>query len=349
MRYILDLPPTLAEEMNKQIRIGKYASPQEFIVAAIQNQLYIESQEISEAAPAAGSSGVAATSVTSTTELPVKTVAIPNLLSRDIDGVKIVTVGTLERPTELWGQYNRLFPVKLAVRVAANLVKQYDAEYVALSELQEKAAEIARDLGKTIERKDKQLGRKRGTIISAGLPVGRDEDKAILRFKSQFVGYVAGNKDKGYWIEGAAPALRFLDMVRDEKNSVRVGLTASGAKFASLQNPVIDQHDFSASLSAEEIEFLLAHIASEVPGESRLMQLILRNVKKGIATPKELNDKVRALYPKQSSENQVVSMRAGVISRMCELGLFDREKDGVKVTYVLTERGEKHLEQIAEA
>lgn len=347
MRYIVELSPNLADEMNKQIRIGKYASPQEFIVAAIQNQLYIESQEISEVP--AGSSTVAATSVGSTSGLPVKTIATPSLLSRDIEGVKTVAIGALERPTDLWGQYNRLFPVKIVVRVAANLAKQYDAEYVPLWELHEKAAEIARELGKTMERKDEQLGRKRGTILSAGLPVGKDVDKATLRFKSQFVGYVAGTKETGYWIEGAAPALRFLEMVRDEKSSVRVGLTAAGAKFASLRNPVIDRQDFSASLSAEEVQFLVDHIASEVPGENKLMQLILRNVKKGVATPEELNDKVRALYPKQTSDNQVVSMRAGVISRMCELGLLDRQKDGVKVTYVLTERGEKHLEQIAEA
>ena len=349
MRYIVDLPPTLADGMNKQVRIGKYKSPQEFIVAAIQNQLYIESQELSEVAPTDVSSPVAAVSVASPPEPPMRTVppiALSNLLSSEIDSVKTVALGTLERSADLWGQYNRLFPVKIVARVAANLAKQYDADYVPLWELQEKASEIARELGKVVERKDKQLGRKRGTIISAGLPVGRDLDKATLRFKNQFVGYVGGKKETGYWIEGAAPTLKFLDMVKDEKNSVRVGITASGLKFAVLSNPVIDLHDYSTSLSPEEIDFLLGHIASEIPGEAKLMHLILRNVKKGAATPEELNDKVKALYTKQST-NEVVSRRAGAVSRICELGLLNREKDGVKVTYVLTERGEKYLERLA--
>jgi predicted MarR family transcription regulator len=83
-----------------------------------------------------------------------------------------------------------------------------------------------------------------------------------------------------------------------------------------------------------------------VPGEAKLVHLILSNVKKGAATPEELNRKVKAFYPKKS-DNEVISIRAGAVSRICELGLLDREKDGVKVTYVVTERGEKHLERLA--
>jgi hypothetical protein len=336
MRYIIDLSPALAEGVNEKVQLGKYKSPQEFIVTSIQNQLYIESQEL-EIAPTTDSSTLS-TSATTAPASQMKTVAIPNLLSRDIEGVKTVKLGALERPSSLWGQYNRLFPVKIVTRVAANLAKQYDTNYLALWELQDKAAEMARDLGKVIERKDRQLGKKRGTIMSAGLPVGRD--KATLRFKSQFVGYVTGTK-----IEGAAPTLKLLDMISDEKNAVRVGLTQAGAKFASLVNPVIDAHDFSTPLSNEEIDFLLDHIASEVPGEAKLIQLILNNVKKGIATPEKLNDKVKALHPDRST-NENVMMRAGVVSRICELGLLDRDKDGVKVTYVLTDKGEKYLKRL---
>jgi hypothetical protein len=349
MRYIIDLPPTLADGMNKQVREGKYKSPQEFILAAIENQLYIESQAVNEATGEADSQ-VAAVSVVSPSH-PIRTVAPmipPDLLSRNMNGVKTVALGALEKPKDLWGQYNRIFPVKIVARVAANLAKQYEADYVPLWELQEKAAEMARDLGKVIERKDKQLGRKRGTIISAGLPVGRDINKATMRFKNQFVGHVTGTRESGYFIEGAAPTLKFLEMVKDEKNSVRVGITPFGLKFASLSNPVIDTHDFSASFSPEEIEFLLEHIASEIPGEGKLMHLILSNVKKGVATPDELNDKVKALYPKQT-DNEVVSMRAGAVSRVCELGLLKREKEGVKVTYVLTDRGEKYLKRLAKS
>lgn len=339
MRYIVDIPPELAEEMNEQIRSGKYKSPQDFIIAAIQNQVYIESQEKGVAAEVSRSSRYSAT-LSSLVAAPVTKTFVSQLLSSDFAKVKTVPLKNFQRPSLLWGQYNRFFPVKIATRVAANLAKEYSSGYAPLEELQEKSAQIARELGKVIEQKDKQLGRKRGTIISAGLPIGRDHNKATSRFKYQFVGYMVGNR-----IEGAAPTLKFLEMVKDEKNSVMAGITDPGLRFASLSNPVIDLKDYSTALSAEEVEFLLDHIASEVLGEAKLIRLILAGVKEGIATPEELNRLVKGYNP-DWKRNEVIMMRAGVVSRISELGLLERRKDGVKVTYLLTELGEKYLERL---
>jgi len=341
LRYILDIPPDLAEEINKQIRSGRYRSPQDFMIAAIQNQVYVESQEAvardsQVSRPLEYSSAVASSFVP-----PMTRTAVIQLLSSDVAKVKTVPLKNFQRPSVLWGQCNRFFPVKIVTRVAANLAKEYSSDYVLLGELQEKSAQIARELGKVIEHKDRQLGRKRGTIFSAGLPIGREQDKAKSRFKNQFVGYMAGNR-----IEGAAPTLKFLDMIKDEKNSVLAGVTDFGLRFASLSNPLIDLEDYSMSLSAEEVVFLLDHISSEVPGEAKLMRLILSGVKEGIATPEELNNRVKG-YSSDWGRNEVIMMRAGVVSRMGELGLLERRKDGVKVTYLLTDRGDKYLERLS--
>jgi len=326
--------------MNKQIRSGKYKSPQDFIIAAMQNQVYIESQESVEAASEISRSSEYSAPASSSFAAPM-TKTVIQLLSSDVANVKTVPLKNFQRPSLLWGQYNRFFPVKIVTRVAANLAREYSADYVLLGELQEKSAQIARELGKVIERKDKQLGRKRGTIISAGLPIGREQDKAKSRFKNQFVGYMAGSR-----IEGAAPTLKFLDMMKDEKNSVLAGITDFGLRFASLSNPVIDLEDYSTALSAEEVGFLLDHISSKVQGEAKLIRLILAGVKEGIATPEELNERVKA-YSSDWKRNEVVMMRAGVVSRMGELGLLERRKDGVKVTYLLTDLGEKYLERLS--
>mgnify|MGYP001093531263 CR=1 FL=1 len=341
MRYVLEIPPELAEEINRQIRSGKYRSPQDFIIAAIQNQIQLESQETLETASELPISPEYSALSSSQSAAPImKTVAV-QLLSSDVAKVKTVSLKNLERPSALWGQYNRFFPVKIVTRVAANLAKEYSSDYVPLGELQERSAQIAREFGKIIERKDKQLGRKRGTIISAGLPIGRDQDKAKSRFKNQFVGNMVGNR-----IEGASPTLKFLDMMKDEKNSVLVGITDFGLRFASLSNPVIDLEDYSAALSAEEVEFLLDHIASEVLGEAKLIRLILAGVKEGIATPEELNNRFKVYYS-DWKRNEVVMMRAGVVSRIGELGLLERRKDGVRVTYLLTDLGEKYLDRLS--
>jgi len=347
LRYVLDIPPELVERVNKllQGRSDKYRSPQDFVVAAIQNQLYLESQEAGW--PATGTekfdvsdSSPPATQITSAIQLLQ--------LSIDLAGVKTVPLSDLHRPSYLWGQYNRVFPVKIVTRVAANLARIKGDGYFPLGELHEKSAQIAGELGKAIEKADKSMGRKRGTIISAGLPIGRREDKAKLRFKNQFVGYLASNKTDGnnhqFKIEGAAPALKFLD-IKNEKDSIVAGITDFGLKFTCLPNPIIDAQDFSTPFSSEEIDFLLDHIASQLPDEARMIQLILSCIKQGVASPEGLNMKMKSFNPKWKA-SEPTTMRAGVVSRISELGLLGREKDGVKVTYRLTELGEKYLARL---
>jgi hypothetical protein len=335
MRYVLDVPTTVADEINRLVAAGKYKSPQDFILLSIQNQVYLESQSIeSEAGPSR-----------SLNVLPKTLFGSPDsdeYLSMNIDGVKTVEFGPLKRQEVLWGQYNRFLPAKIVVRVEANLLRRNATEYVPLSDLHEIAAITARRLGKEIAHNDKILGHKRGTIISAGFPMGK-EDKSASRFKYQFAGHISAGK-----IEGAAPVLKFLDMKKQDGTSL-VGITDYGLKFASFSNPVIDNHDYTSPLSEEEVSFLLDHIALHVPGEARLIHFILDNVSQGRKTPEKLNDSVRSEYGSVwKGRNEPATMRSGAVSRMSELGLIKREKDGVKVTYLLTERGQQYLNRLKE-
>ncbi len=342
MRYVVDVSPEVAEEMNKQVRSGRYRSLQDFILAALQNQVYIETSEAIEGdSESSASSGLVTTLSPLATTLSAKTAAAQLLLRPEASDVKAVPLRDLPRPSYLWGQYNRLFPVKIVIRVAANLSRQNGSGYVPLGELQEKSAEIAREMGRLILRKDRLLGRKRGTIISAALPIGRDQDKAKIRFKNQFVGFLSKSR-----VEGAAPTLKFLDIIRNDKNVVQAGVTDLGLRFATLSNPIIDRDDYSTAFSPEEVDFLLDHIALEVPGEAKLVRLVLGGVKRGVATPEELNDLVRS-YNSDWNESEAIAMRSGVVSRVAELGLLERRKDGVKVTYLLNELGDKYLERLS--
>ncbi len=340
MRYLVDVSPEIAEDMNKHVRSGKYKSVQDFILAALQNQVYIETENTNGDSETTATTGLSNLPMASTASLPPKTDAARLLLKPEPSDVRTVPVGSVPRPSYLWGQYNRLFPVKIVVRVAANLSGQNGFGYVPLGELQERTAEIAREMGRTILRNDRLLGRKRGTIISAALPIGRDQDKAKTRFKNQFVGFLARSR-----VEGAAPTLKFLNIMRGDKNIVQVGITDLGLRFSSIPNPIIDRDDYSTAFSLEEIEFLLDHIASEVPAEAKLIQLVLDGVKRGVATPEELNDLVRS-YNVEWNESEAIAMRSGIVSRVSELGLLERRKDGVKVTYLLSEPGANYLEKL---
>lgn len=338
MKYVVDIPPELADEVNRQVKSGKYKSPQDFMLAAIQNQAYLETVEVERGSlPTQQTMTSPASDPSLTTKLAGDRLLLPPEATR----INVVPISDNPRHDHLSGLSNRLFPVKPIVRVLGNLIAESGSEYVVLDELQEKSAEVARELGRVIQRKDKTLGRKRGTIIAAGLPVGR-EDKAKSRFRYQFVGFISKSKP-----EGAAPTLKFLTIVKGEKNSSRAGLTEFGLKFSALPNPIIDRQDYTTPFSDEEIEFLLEHMATQLPGEAKLMRLVLKSVNDGVDTPDALNPKL-APYQQGWTENEVIAERVGLISRMSELGLLEREKKGVRVTYLLSARGRTYLARLTE-
>jgi Arc/MetJ-type ribon-helix-helix transcriptional regulator len=341
----MEVTPEIAEKINEQVRRGKYKSPQDFFLAAIQNQLYYEEEPSVTAARIVESGHTGSTSAES---VMMSLTSNIHLLSDrpDAETVRTVPVSNLPRSDYLWGQYNRFLPVKVVTRVASNLVKRYSTDHIPLAELQETCAQIARELGKDLERKDRQLGRKRGTIIAAGFPIGRDQNKSTLRFSNQFVGYLAKQPEpKLDRVEGAAPVLKFIELKRDENNSVTASMTAFGVKFASLTNPVIDLKNYANALSEEEAMFILEHIQSQLPTEAKLIHLVLTAVKEGIATPVLLNDRVGKFNP-DWKEGEVSTMRSGIVSRIRELGLLTVEKDGVKVTYKLTKSGDEYLNRL---
>jgi hypothetical protein len=329
LRYIIDITPELGEEVELCIRSGKYRNVQDFVTAALRNQVYLES-------PTAVSSGLSQEDRTIATRSVGNTPDMTALRS-DISQAKTVALTASSRPDFIWGQYNKLFPVKIVTRVAANLAINRATDFIALTELQDEAADLAREVGKIIEQNDKQSGRKRGNIFSAGLPIGKRVEKAKTRFKTQFVGYLSRER-----MEGAAPALKFLELKKGSSGLAYAGLTNLGLKFAAIRNPILDAGEFDAPFSTEEVNFLLDHISANLPQEAELMRYILSEVAEGIATPEELN---RGLDERLHDwkHNEVVTMRAGLVSRLSELGLLTRKKDGVKVTYFVTELGQKFL------
>jgi Arc/MetJ-type ribon-helix-helix transcriptional regulator len=334
MRYIIDISPQLAEQLGGIVSSGKYRTVQDFVKVAVENQLYLESKGSQELGLVSElstpkDSEMKRSSRDSTSDV----LRLPHALSQ----IKTIAVSGVERPKYLWGQYNRFLPVKVVTRVAANLLAERDSETVPLAELQEVAAEAARQFGKVVERSDRLAGRKRGTILSAGLPVGKEEEKAKARFKTQFVGSIVKNR-----MEGASPALKFIEMKRDSSRSAWAGITDFGLKFASLSNPVLDNNRSESPFSHEEVGYLLDHIWKEVPQEANLMQYILERVKEGIATPEELNQKLHYDRLRDWKHNEVITMRAGLVSRLSELGLLTRQKFGVNVKYLLTDIGEKY-------
>jgi hypothetical protein len=347
MRFVVDLPPELVDGINRLIREGRYRSIQDFLFAAAQNQVY-EVEQSSDIVTVPQENIILSRSHSpqaldrathQTSDVDYR------LLTPDLANGKVETVPPPEPSQvagEMYGLWNRFFPVKITTRVLANMLKG-DGARVPLEALQENASRNARALGKLLLKKERDLGRKRHDMIATALPTKRDEFKAKGRFKSHFVGYLS-KRGKEVRIEGAPAVLRFINISKGEDGHDQVGLTAAGLRFALLGNPVIDQEDFNSSLSDEERRFLIEHISVELPEERKLMRYLLQSIKGGAANPHALQEEVKKLRPTLNERTELVTFRSGLLSRMSELRLLTRARNGVSVRYHVTSEGERFLE-----
>ena len=138
----------------------------------------------------------------------------------------------------------------------------------------------------------------------------------------------------------------FINFVDDSQNLIQ--LTPEGWEFAILENPVLDdsQENPSQKLSESEVSFLLQHINRHVPIEQSAYNTLLELINAGNNTPDALDralDKVQ--MAEDLSEAAVYTARSGAISRMSELGLVCKNRNGLYTTYSLAGLGKKALEQ----
>jgi hypothetical protein len=128
----------------------------------------------------------------------------------------------------------------------------------------------------------------------------------------------------------------------------RLLLTESGWDFAVMENPVLDRSAHGLpKFSQEEITFLLNHIRLRVPIEDSAYRTVIRALCEGANNPEKLD---RFLEPLLSTRHEksftgafLATQRSGAISRMADLGLVRKQRDGIKVTYVPTEAAMQYV------
>jgi hypothetical protein len=332
LKYIVDVPPELAKKVDGLINQGKYESTSQFANVAFQNQLLLED------------------SSKETFENSIKTTISEPKLSKTQPSISNLTINFVDEliktspppddsriPNDcLWGQYNRLFPVKITLRVLANILK--DNESIELGLLHTQAVEAAREVGLMLKKEDKKSRRKYGDMLASALPTGRNITKTEKRFINHFVGYYT----RAGRIEGAPGALKLLNISENEENEHVVGITEAGLKFAVMKNPILDELNFKKSLSEEESSFYIKHTFQNLSRERELNILILNAMNGGKPSPSMLNKEILPLS-RGWSEAMINTIRAGAISRLNELGLISRLRRGVDVTYSLTQYGKDTL------
>jgi Arc/MetJ-type ribon-helix-helix transcriptional regulator len=331
MRYIVEVPKKLAEKIAVLLEQGKYSSFHEFIMVAMENQVFIESQELERDRSAKATTILQSEPGESVSSQTTFFDSLSELRPNWKKPLKTIDPPSLEKLWSkfVWGQYNRILPTKITLRVLCNL--QQDREKLDLATLQEKAAYIASEVGAYLRRKDRQSKHKRWEALSIGLPNGQRDIGAISRFKLQFVGYMT----KQGILHGMPVALGFANILSSPNHKISVvGITEAGTKFSELANPIIDLNSFEQTLSDEEVAFYLQHVNSSQPYEMQAIRTVIDVINSGERTFEGIRNRLHTL-DKGWSSNVLTTMCTGVLSRMRELRLLEIQKEGVRSHYSL--------------
>lgn len=257
----------------------------------------------------------------------------------DIQSEKLDTGEVFTVDRWLFGQYNKLLPIKVSCRALARLSAK-DENGVPLERVTSIIAESAASLGDYLSDHDRRHLIGRDDALATAFPrSGKDTEKSRIRYANQFVGSVNSIGQ----LSGLLWDYRMACLVPEDKSRLR--LTEQGLKLAQLTNPILDGHQAEPvqKFSVEEIAFLLGHIRSFIPVEEFTFRTLLRAIGEGANTPGKLDEALRPLVPGGSnrslSPSFLTSQRSGALSRMADLGLISRIRKGVKVSYAITEQG----------
>ena len=358
--------------MDQMVSYGAYRDYSELLSVSIANQLLLHSAQVPEARTASVQSNSIQPSTEAKPELsqPAESVgiaisdlpevresSIPNFFligGNDAAGIEFAPLPNdafaagMEISADRWifGQHNKLLPVKANVRALLNLLRTATKQSgVELEEASRQIANEAARLGEALRRSDTDFKRSRDESLALAFPSSEpsNSDKSRLRYASQFVGSVSREGR----MTGLLIDLKLVNI--DRHKPPRIRLTEPGFRFAKLHNPILDvgveiqQERFSP----EEIDFMLRHIQSHLPVEQFAFSATLNAITDGSNTPEMLDAALKKYLPDRKEKPFTLAFlttqRAGVISRMADLGLVTRTRSGPNVTYVATERANQLL------
>ncbi len=350
MRRILDIDPQLESKIEATIQTKGFRDFHHFATVALENQVAWETgnNETSNGATSALDSQINQLNRAippSNGSLKAAVTGNENILGMPSQESKLPDLSLPENANYIfWGQYYRFLPVKVGVRVLLNM---YSECFPALRDFTERVTNTALTLRHRLAKLDRMNRRSFGELLSASFPT--NDEKSVRRFVNQYMLYL---RTSDMTLLGMMPELKLINVTSDENGIARIGLTKFGIKFALLQNPAIDL-DKPESLSGDEIDFLLNHIADHIPAEYEHMTCALTAIENGENTRNELNSVLKEYYSKyhkgtEWSDTVVNTMRSGLFSRLNDLGLVKRKKHGKYVSYQITDSGKRHIQSLSE-
>jgi hypothetical protein len=251
-------------------------------------------------------------------------------------------------PLDRWvlGQFNRLLPAKANARALVRLFLQNSKGLEIASAATQIAAQAAL-LGDYLRQIDTKHGVSRDDALATAFPSAEEgSEKGRNRYANQFVVYQNGKGE----LSGLMVDLKMINVVQ-HRTERRIVPTRVAWEFASLANALLDgtSDGLPEKFSAQERAFLIAHILRSVPVEAFAYRVILQTVSDGQTSPEQIDGALKVYLDDNRAENLsqsfLASQRSGAVSRMSDLGLIERRREGVRVNYVVTEDGMTFLNQ----
>lgn len=366
MKIVVDIPEILLERIKERLRAGEFSSLSSFFYCAAENQLELQESDIH--IPAGGDDELHAqgqptakvtrheTQASFSGQTSMSAIhdkedwqdlchlqAYSNLIEK-VESMECMPISGQNEM--LWGQVNRLLPVKFACRALANLQNKEAGNPVSLDLYLNEASDSATALARQLAKLDSVHDKDRDERLSAGFPsIQRGEkelEKSKSRYRNQFLIYL---RRKTGDISGALAQLGLCCVSGNRDKELFIGLSQKGVEFASLESPVIDHNRVDEVFTEAERECYYSTLIQTLPRELQAMCLLLNLVNEGATNPKELNEVVKHEWSSEWSEAVVSTQRSGLTARLKELGLMGKEKSGIQVSYFATQDGLSFLDR----
>tara|TARA_B110000003_G_C16643246_1_gene530996 strand:+ start:146 stop:1339 length:1194 start_codon:yes stop_codon:yes gene_type:complete len=275
---------------------------------------------------------------------------------------EVTSLKLLNYDKPLWGQTNRYFPLKAALRSIYFVLKEnFDEDnYLKVSEFNKKSKLFLffSNLGMSLSFFDKESKRSKSEKVATGFPNGVDTyklEKSCLRFMSHYLFEIRRDNK----VDGALAKLKFIKVIRIDGQGYKVGITKAGHEFAQLNNPYFDGifescgvKDYSNpelvkenTLSENEKSFLINHLKNEYSSEYDATLKLLKKIDEGYNKPTSLMNSMKEYFDSDLTNSALNTTVNGLVSRATELSLLTKEKIGLNVTYNLSRQANNLLNQ----
>ena len=323
--HIIHIDPELARRARHSIATsGAYDDLSEFVEVALSNQLAVEpplnaAPDASRPARDHGNDRPKERrSVRGRESARTDAVGPRENLLRRPDAPPRTATAPDQPSVALFSMTNRLFPIKVALRVLAVLADA-TPEAISVSAFQEAAAHTARALGLRLRAEDAEA-RRRGTDRRwIALPVGDDETAATGRFIHHFT--ITSDNSGRLFGPLADLGLATVDSTRG------LLLTPAGASVALAPSPVLDQAGDGAALLGDEERALFIAAINANDGELVSVREFVHVVNDKHGKQSAVDETLAELHSGWSSA-QAVAHRAAMLGRLRDLGLAEVEGRG---------------------